>query len=96
MYAWRMARHPRFVGKELHREWSRLIAGVEPEVLAVQRTAYAATLGCPPILLLPEVYERRDLVRDLKRYRAAHAVAREIRAVGRGARSAGTWRHRRS
>jgi hypothetical protein len=84
---WRMNKHAKGIAKDVHREWLRLLADVDPEVLAVQRAAYSATLTCPRLLLSPEVYERQHVVADLKHYRAAVAATLQPGLIAERARA---------
>lgn len=72
---WRPLRAPvairRNLAASLGAQWQRLRTGVPPEVLAVQRAVFAATLQECWLLHEPTLYAQRFLVRDMLRYRAA-------------------------
>lgn len=71
---WHVDRYCQRIGKEIHREYQRLLEDADPIALSTQRRIFAATFGCPALAFEPELYERPYLLADLERYRALAAV----------------------
>lgn len=74
---WVHKRTAQAINERLHAYYLRAIERLReshPTVVAVQRKVFAATFSTPWLLYAEELYERRHLVSDLIRYRAA-AVA---------------------
>jgi hypothetical protein len=71
---WVIDRAAKAIGKRVHVQWKRLLAKADPEILAVHRAIFAATLGWAKLALDEELYKHPFLVRDIINYRAA-AVA---------------------
>ena len=78
---WVVKQTIRSICKRVHIRWKHLLKEVSPDVLAVQRAVYAATNGggCDNnILFIPELYDRKFIVRDLINHRAAIAALLNI------------------
>ena len=57
----------------IHAQWLRLLARVDPTVLAVHRKVFAANFGYQRgnLHMSPELYQHKYLVKDILQYRAA-------------------------
>lgn len=71
---WHVKRHSQRIGKETHREWTRLLDGADPRAARIQRRIFAATFGCPSLAYEPQLYERPYLLADIEHYRALAAL----------------------
>ena len=80
---WAVQRTRLALGKRLHAQWRRLLACVEPQILAVHRAVFATTYGCAAPSLQEELYERRHrfVVEDVCQYRAAAVALRNLSSL---------------
>lgn len=81
---WRMNLTARVIGKKVHIEWRRLLEGVDPIVLAVHRSIFAATFRSARIALEPELYKHKYVVSDILNYRGAATAAVIVEALCEG------------
>jgi hypothetical protein len=81
---WAVRNTAKAIGKRLHAWYGERLAETPPAIRDVQRTAFAATLGTPEVLLKRKFYELDPmLLDDLKKYRAA-CVALMHASAGQG------------
>lgn len=75
--SWAMKRTAWALNKRIHTEWKRLLARVNPTVLAVHRAVFAAAYGrpMPDVVTDPRLYREKYIVKDITAYRAAAVAA---------------------
>ena len=73
---WAIKKTAKAINKPVHAEWQRLLAQVDPTVLAVHKKVFAATWNCRQAPLISEdaLYKEQYIVKDILSYPAA-AVA---------------------
>lgn len=71
---WALDKTQRALGKRIHEQWRRLTNRAAPEILAVQKAVFSATLSDCHLLHEPPLYRAQQLVSDIQRYRAAASL----------------------
>ena len=72
---WAVTQTAKVIGKRVHFQWRRLLTLVDPDVLAVHRSVYAATIQAAEVTYDPALYLEKHLVRDIINYRAGAIAA---------------------
>ena len=73
---WAQQQTAKALARRLREQWLRMLAKIDPAVLAVQRAVFAATFGGAPLANEPGLYERPYLVADVLRFPAAAVALR--------------------
>lgn len=80
---WVVTQTAKAVGKRVYKQWQRLLNKVSPDVLAVQKAIFAATMGAADIARCEKLYNHKYVVRDIINYRAAAIAAANVEELGR-------------
>jgi hypothetical protein len=75
---WAAKRTAWAICKRVHAQWKRLLAGVNPDILAVNNKVFSVSFGygLPSILFNEELFRRPYVVKDIIRFRAAAMATR--------------------
>lgn len=68
---WAVKQTSKCICKKVNTQWSRLLAKVNPTVVAAQRAMYAATQKCSDLAGTYQFYEKPFVIKDITNYRAA-------------------------
>ena len=81
---WAVKRTELAINKPVHAQWQRLLAQVDPTVLAVHRKVFSATWNCRQAALISDenLYKERYVVKDIMSYRAAAVAALLCEVIG--------------
>ncbi len=78
VWPWALRQTARTLNKRIHAQWLRLLETVDPTVLAVHRSIFAATFGAANISGNQDLYKNKYVVSDIIKYRAAAIAARNV------------------
>ena len=81
---WAVQKTAKAINKPVHTAWQRLLAQVDPTVLAVHKKVFAATWNCERASLLSDdaLYNERYIVKDIILYRAAAVATLACEVIG--------------
>jgi hypothetical protein len=81
---WAVHKTAKAINKSVHVEWQRLLAQVDPTVLAVHRKVFSATWNCrrAPLISDDALYKEQYVVKDILSYRAAAVAALLCEVIG--------------
>lgn len=75
---WAVGKTKRAIASLVYHQWQSHLNRLDPQVIAIQKAVFAATLGTARITLSDDFYKDRYLVSDVLNYRAAAIAARHI------------------
>ena len=79
VYQWTLMRTAKALSGRVHTQWNRLLSRVDPRILSVHKSMFAATFSGGEFERIPQLYDHVFIINDINNYRAAAIAARNIR-----------------